>query len=64
MQLPDYLICWLRTDASLISQGIDRIGRVLIAGNKILAIDPSDADLPEDLQRLDAEKSLYLDWLT
>ncbi|MEC7409682.1 MAG: dihydroorotase, partial [Planctomycetota bacterium] len=42
------------------SQGIDRIGRVLIAGNKILAIDPSDADLPEDLQRLDASQQIVV----
>ena len=42
------------------SQGIDRMGRVLIAGNKILAIDPNDADLPEDLQRLDASQQIVV----
>jgi dihydroorotase len=36
------------------SQGIDRIGRLLIADGLVAAIDPSDGDLPSDCQRIDA----------
>lgn len=36
-------------------QGIDRIGRLLLSGGQITAIDPLDGDLPPAVSRLDAE---------
>lgn len=36
------------------AQRIDQVGRVLLSDGKIVAIDPSDGDLPESCQRLDA----------
>lgn len=35
-------------------QGIDRVGRILIADGKIAALDPSDGDVPSDCLRVDA----------
>jgi len=47
---------WLIENARLLdpTQKLDRIGRLLIHNGTIAAIDPSDADLPSDLQRIDA----------
>lgn len=36
------------------TQGMDRVGRILIHHGVIAALDPSDGDLPEELQRIDA----------
>ena len=36
------------------SQGVDRQARLLIRGGLVAAIDPSDAEIPADCQRVDA----------
>jgi dihydroorotase len=48
---------WLIERGRLICprQGIDRVARLLIADGRVAAIDPTDGDLPADLQRVDAE---------
>jgi dihydroorotase len=47
---------WLIENARLVdpSQGLDRKGRLLIYQGRIAAIDPSNDDLPADLQTIDA----------
>lgn len=40
------------------SQGIDRVGRLLIVDETIAAIDPSDGDLPNDCERIDASDKI------
>ena len=36
------------------SRGLDRVGRLLLVGGKVVAIDPADGDLPPEYLRLDA----------
>ncbi len=36
------------------SQSIDRVGRLLIHGGRVAAIDPAEGDLPSEFQRIDA----------
>lgn len=40
------------------SQDLDRIARLLIMDRKVAAIDPSDGDLPEDCERIDASNQI------
>lgn len=47
---------WLIEHGHLVdpSQQLDRVGRLLIVDGRIAAIDPSDGDLPAQLERVDA----------
>lgn len=47
---------WLIEHGRIIDprQDVDRVGRLLIAGGIIAAVDPSDGDLPPDFTRIDA----------
>lgn len=47
---------WLFENGRIIdpSCGRDQVGRLLVVGGKIAGIDPTDGDLPNDIQRIDA----------
>jgi dihydroorotase len=53
---------WLIEHGRLIdpSQGLDRVGRLLLVGGKIAAIDPTDDNIPADAARVDARGKLVL----
>jgi dihydroorotase len=48
---------WLIENGRVICprQGIDRIGRLLLSGGVVAAIDPNDGELPQNVVRIDAE---------
>ena len=47
---------WLIENGHIVDplQNVDRVGRLLLCGSEIAAHDPSDGDLPEGCQRVDA----------
>lgn len=47
---------WLIENGRIIdpSQGLDRVGRLLLVGGRVAAIDPLDGDIPADCSRVDA----------